>query len=504
MAIVLTNDENYKAIANAIRGQTGEIDKLLPEQMAEEIDNIPNYAQSVVQEVSDARTGYSGKRYNNLDARIDGDINDLLDKTNVVNYKDTTIHANNTYARNLVANRNKIEVLGQTIQNCLDHSSADKFSTLDGTIDEEGYIVLTADGSYKNFFSKIESAILKSSTTYTFLIDVKENSLVGDKQIRFGETSVYQPSSFTEGVFKTIDGTGIYKFTMQTKTSLDSIKVCDRAYLGSDSTSGTFKFRYAIVEGDWTNKEISWVPFGLNYPQTTEVVEDNGLEPTDENYQKRVININKPLASVSDTIRDRYYVKDGKKYHDQVVKEIILKGNEELFLVATTDNVTKAKYNTGVQIASHSVVCNRLNAIPSVAYSDIEGVATNEIGDIYFSIANSKLESPDINGIKKYIQANNLQFLIELVTPITTEIETEDMQSFDGQTNITTTNTIKPTLDIDIPSDLTAVTSSLIAENMALKQENQVLSNELESQASSIETQKANMDYISMMTGVEL
>ena len=611
MAIVLTNDENYKAIANAIRGQTGEIDKLLPEQMAEEIDNIPNYAQSVVQEVSDARTGYNGTRYENLDSRIDGDINNLLDKTNTVNYKETTIHANNTYARNLVANRNKVEVLGQTIQNCLDHSSADKFTIFNGIIDENGYIVLTADGNAKLAFTKKESGVLKPNTTYTFIVDVKEYSIQTssptDVVMLFGETgqSSYQ-SCFTTAINFNNSNTklklGINKFVLQTKADLSSAITADRCYMQIFAKSGTIKFRYAIVEGDWTNKEISFVPFGLNYPKTTEVVEcgknlfnleeffkfgslaqfvtidgdkvsttsvdgrmttpmkfseepiditlsgiikqgtatnvrfdllnngqlvssfyagrdkasgkadsirlnytttgscefenlqlELGTSATDyEPYTERKVNINKPLASISDTVRDRYYVKDGKKYHEQVIDILELNGDN---LQMTSINVDTPTGYTRFPVGNikgikkqgfYNLKCDKLPI--SLAYGDtlgevgISGSSENYHGLLYIRLKNEMLTSLNIAGIRKWLNENPLKILYELATPIVTEIQTEDMQSFDGQTNITTANAVKPTLDIDIPSDLTAVVSNLMVENTTLKQENQSLTSELENQ----------------------
>ena len=575
-------------------------------------------------QLSDAdRTSYNGQLYDTIGERIDADIQDLLNKIDnkidLVAYEGTSIHANNTYARNLVANRSKVEVLGQTIQNCLDHSSADKFSTLNGTVDEDGYITLNGEGDWVSAYTKVSSAVLKPSTTYTFIVDVKSNSAVTTGSlIKFADESQTAPSMFKASKILNELPVGITKFTMTTIDDLSLAKYADRATLYPNVTSGTIKFRYAIVEGDWTNKEISFVPFGLNYPATTEVVgcgknlfdvskipttwngttgiKNNGdgtiylkntpgdsavatkmklkdlcpwlkdgkkyllsyenstyqdakqfylseirkywlvgipLQMTSEHlesfvymypserpnteatlsnlqieeaevatdyepYTERKVNINKPLASINDTIRDKYYVKDGKKYHEQVVKEIVFDGSDDEVWSFDSDN---NYYHIKVSDLKHysKLLCDKAYYMDGRPDKFGQCYATSVI-----VLGCDRSVYPTSQDFKNYLKTNPYKVLYELATPITTEIETENWYSFNEQTNITTTNVVKPTLDIDIPSDLNAVVSNLMVENATLQAENQALTSELESQATSIETQQANVDYISMMTGVDL
>ena len=419
---------------------------------------------------------------------------------------------------------------------------------------------------------------------------------------------------------------GITKFTMTTIDDLSLAKYADRATLYPNVTSGTIKFRYAIVEGDWTNKEISFVPFGLNYPATTEVVgcgknlfdvskipttwngttgiKNNGdgtiylkntsgdssvatkmklkdlcpwlkdgkkyllsyenstyqdtkqfylskirkywyvgipLQMTSEHlesfvhmypsgrpnteatlsnlqieeaevatdyepYTERRININKPLASIDDNIRDRYYVKDGKKFHEQNIEYYGYDDSWSINAVTIRTNTVNAVLAIPNMVYSkENIGYSMCNIIAKYSYTtgDDEHFYSRT-GGYSLYIDKSRLSGTTKGDIKNWLRDNKAQFIAKLETPITTEIETEDIQSFDGQTNITTTNVVKPTLDIDIPSDLNAVVSNLMVENSSLQAENQALSNELENQASSIETQQANLDYISMMTGVDL
>lgn len=216
-------------------------------------------------------------------AKVEQEFNavyEVLEKSNIqfhVAYSGTSINADNTLAENLTLNRNSVEILGQTIQNCLDHSSVDKFGLLNGIV-SDGWIEISADGNFKNFRTLTDSVVAKPNTKYTFVVEVAEQSLQlgSGSYICFGETGAEanQPSLFVDQkIFMASNPlrVGINKFVLTTKSNFDGVFCADRGFISSSVISGSIKFRYMIIEGDWTNKDISWVPFGLNTPQTTEV-----------------------------------------------------------------------------------------------------------------------------------------------------------------------------------------------------------------------------------------
>lgn len=536
-----------------------------------------------------------------------------------VNYKDTTIHANNSLKRNLVDENTKIEVLGQTIQNLVDDSNIWK---TEQTVSTESASNVTLSTCGKEHFTK---SALKPSTKYTVFFDyeIKNNTL---------ENYYFQCNQAISGATQTsvftFDKNDIDNNTkLKTFTTSNAFNGLIQIYFGGRNGSATFKNNgFMILEGDWTNKEISFVPFGLNYPATTEVVgcgknlfdvskipttwngttgiKNNGdgtiylkntsgdsavatkmklkdlcpwlkdgkkyllsyenstyqdtkqfylseirkywyvgipLQMTSEHlesfvymypsgrpnteatlsnlqieeaevatdyepYTERRININKPLASIDDNIRDRYYVKDGKKFHEQNIEYYGYDDSWSINAVTIRTNTVNAVLAIPNMVYSkENIGYSMCNIIAKYSYTtgDDEHFYSRT-GGYSLYIDKSRLSGTTKGDIKNWLRDNKAQFIAKLETPITTEIETEDIQSFDGQTNITTTNVVKPTLDIDIPSDLNAVVSNLMVENSSLQAENQALSNELENQASSIETQQANLDYISMMTGVDL
>lgn len=566
------------------------------EQISENTENI----SQINAEIESARKGYMGKVYNSLGDRIDGDINSVLDKVDTVNYKDTSIHAANTYARNLTVNGGKVEILGQTIQNCLDHSSAEKFSTLKGTVDEEGYITMVANGVYLACKIKTDYAIVKPNTTYTLIMDIKELSIVPQDTARIEINQHYNDETtlFTSIIIKNVSelNIGINKFVLQSREDIENATFALRTQLTNSAISGTIKFRYAIIEGDWTNKEVSFVPFGLNTPQTTEVkmigknlfnadgAEDNKYQnsnistgnfgigsntnywitgfipvspgkryhvnlthnggayydinknpikddrisagvkiidtnnsayfiiltfeksttPFDkakemqfelgdiatgyESYTENTVTINQPLGSVSDTVRDRVYLKDGKAYFEQNTIEVVFDGSEdELWTIAVKSDTPTPYKIAGITLAPESVnQYDRFfknNRFVNTSWNDdsqivsfIDNYNVLRIGGV--PLADNLVDVPTF---RNYLKNNPLVIRYQ-ISPITTEISLHDFYSYAEQTNWYTTNTIKPTFDVDIPSNLSAVVSSLMVENESLQSENQSLASELENQ----------------------
>lgn len=240
----------------------------------QEVKQLSEQIEKVNKEVADAREGYFGEQYDSLSERIDGDINNVLDKVNVVAYEGTSFHATNTYARNLNVNRNKVEILGQTIQNCLDHSSVDKFQQLQGNLDEDGFIVVTGVVNSRLVNIKLSSAIIKPSTAYTVFVEVRENTLdtVNPVALVLASYNDMQCAISTQDFNISPKSIGTFKKVITSAEDLSDKNLVLRTAFSSAITSGTIKLRYMLLEGDWTNKDISWVPFGLNTPQTTEVM----------------------------------------------------------------------------------------------------------------------------------------------------------------------------------------------------------------------------------------
>lgn len=546
-------------------------------------------------------------------AKVDKEIKAVyatLEKSNIqfpVAYSGSSIHANNTLAENLTLNRNSVEVLGQTIQNCLDHSSVDKFTLLPGSISGDGYIQIQADGTCRNFAIRSTSAVLKPSTQYTLVIDVAENTLVGDGNVfQFFATNGHT-TFFSTGV-NANPQVGITKLVATTKDTFDGLAISFAGLIYRQITSGSIKFRLALIEGDWTDKDISWVPFGLNIPQTTEVkmvsenlikeftkplstgrygqslLADVHLEPntrysllvegnqedlfyTNEflfkervdfspgsvvnvttkdyinvelktvydpkrnkyiltknskdnsgdlftsvymyvgdsitelaPYVENTVIISKPLGSVSDTIRDRVYLNEGKAYHEQNVGSVIINGGSGQ-AIASVDVLGDGRY---VKIGMYDILPNIISGLSGshnlvicdkLAGGVLSGEGKQEQVSIYWHstrvevricVLSSRLTSLDKAGAQAFLQKNPL-LVFYPIEPVTTEISISDFYSYAGQTNWYTTNKIKPTIKAEIPSNIGAVVGALASENAQLKQSNMSMYQEMDGRMAAME-----------------
>lgn len=201
MALVSTDDRHYKNIAQAIRNKLGTEELLLPEQMAGAINSIGGFMK---------------------------------------NYQGTTIHADDTYYCNMVSNRNKIEVLGQTIQNC---------ANVNGFIYLEAYNIITSNTVISTSFP-----LMKNATTYTcFLsgasfadkidrISITDGNGLNNNVLGYGKFANRKATFITNIIYPTTNNV-IYlvtteKLSESEKQELDNLKIM-------------------ILEGDWTDKEVN-------------------------------------------------------------------------------------------------------------------------------------------------------------------------------------------------------------------------------------------------------
>lgn len=428
-------------------------------------------------------------------AKVDKEIKAVyatLEKSNIqfpVAYSGSSIHANNTLAENLTLNRNSVEILGQTIQNCLDHSSVDKFGLLNGIV-SDGWIEISADGNFKNFRTLTDSVVAKPNTKYTFVVEVAEQSLQtgSGSYICFGETSAEanQPSLFVDQKFFMASNplrVGINKFVLTTKSNFAGVFCADRGFISNSVISGSIKFRYMIIEGDWTNKDISWVPFGLNTPQTTEIIMENG-----DASERNAVTIRGPLGSVSDTIRDRVYLKDGKAYYEQNVASAVFDGSEdENWSAYTQQGMPNTYICTGIlgQIGKVAIQFSCISDRYARKYNftmQNNGVA-NGAKDIVIRDDNYTT----VENFVDYLQGSPITVIYQLATPITTEIQLSDFYSYEEQTNWYTTNAVKPTLKAEIPSNIGAVVGALAIENAQLKKSNLSMYQEMDGRMAAME-----------------
>lgn len=117
----------------------------------------------------------------------------------------------------------------------------------------------TTNLTFYNFFLQKSEMLAKPDTTYTVVVDFE--SVINEGQIQFGRTADSLDNNyFTTSETIPVNSIGRKIFKLTTKNDFANTKVAMRNFVnvGTDNTTakGTLKFRYMILEGDWTGKEI--------------------------------------------------------------------------------------------------------------------------------------------------------------------------------------------------------------------------------------------------------
>ncbi|NFH83219.1 hypothetical protein FDA28_07285, partial [Clostridium botulinum] len=117
----------------------------------------------------------------------------------------------------------------------------------------------TTNLTFYNFFLQKSEMLAKPDTTYTVVVDFE--SVINEGQIQFGRTADSLDNNyFTTSETIPVNSIGRKIFKLTTKNDFANTKVAMRNFcnIGTDNTTakGTLKFRYMVLEGDWTGKEI--------------------------------------------------------------------------------------------------------------------------------------------------------------------------------------------------------------------------------------------------------
>ena len=160
-------------------------------------------------------------------------------------------------------NENGIErsaiLKGRTLVNVFQFTSKDDFVNSDKIILDGTTMILNADGTYQNFWLK-NNGLVKANTTYLFVVDILENTLVYKSDIPSNSNAIYLTSSvsnnndsnfFQNGFVITIDelknGRFIKELTSN-PTSIGTEVILTRSFLSSNAISGTLKFKMMLIE----------------------------------------------------------------------------------------------------------------------------------------------------------------------------------------------------------------------------------------------------------------
>ena len=180
-----------------------------------------------------------------------------------------------------------------------------------------------------------------------------------------------------------------------------------------------------------------------------------------EDKKEILIGLDGGLKSLPDGTCDTIEQRDDGVYLIQRIGKVVLNGSDN-------EDWTKVGNATNHTLVYHSFNAKRISVAPycypflnsQLPYSNIkldniekEGCYTAQDGNVCVSISNNKLESPDPDGFKKWLQHNNMIGYYMLEKPIEVKLNssTLNLQVFKDLTYISSDNSIKPILEFKAP-----------------------------------------------------
>ena len=356
-----------------------------------------------------------------------------------------------------------IKMNGDSMVNVLRYNSINDFYWMDGTISSDGYIEITAESSnYKNFFIKKECVTVKPNTTYTFFIDIAENTLVRDDgyegyRLAFGGTNNDYDASYWKGD-KWLDGgiTGKYSFTLETKDDFSNVSTGDRGFVNT-GTTGKIKFRYMIVEGDHAGKDVDYFEGMKSVGEQEDGNHNIKIKSQNEKNQseEKKIVLKEPLRGIEGSVKDKIIKKDGKWVIERNYAQLTLSPNSTWYYQPEKINDNNPMFKTGVGVEADEVNVNAIsNRFPgetagALWSNDTESICLNREGNLQIRIDRNKLDSVDVEGFKRYITQNQIIVIYKLKTPIYEQLNADSsINLFEGTTSISNNSMVPVIMEV--------------------------------------------------------
>ena len=297
------NEEERQA-NEVIRQDNEEVRQVQEQQRQDsmsEIENRFNQLETSKQqdaEVINARTStVKNKTYDNLNNRLEDTEKEVYKplKSNPI----TTYNNVISLPDNALNGQINVNIKGNTLTNLAGlsgkgfNSPEDEILINQGTL-KDGVLELVSDGqNYKNF--RI-SANLKEDTTYTYVVEIVENTL--DASLALLQSNIGGSVKYVHP--KEI---GLIKFAFvagkeDKQAKLDMITL----YLNSLNTEGTkVKLKnLMILEGDYTNKEVNYIEDTKSVPASFRVKSvGKNLAPVINGTFENWSNVNKEVYSIN-------------------------------------------------------------------------------------------------------------------------------------------------------------------------------------------------------------
>lgn len=219
---------------------------------------------------------------------------------------------------------------------------------------------------------------------------------------------------------------------------------------------GYFRFSYASEEDELPATNI----------QLEEGTEATAYEPYQEDIKEITASISGGLKGIIGGTDDVAYINpdNGQVWIEQNIGHYTSVGNEVVTLHEVRDNTIGFTFMFNVGTArgvnnSPNFICNYLGTNIKCYGKDVEGCFGTSDG-FFGSVNKSRLETPDLEGVKKYIRANFKECYYQLDKPKYVKANSPDilnLKTFNGATHVFSKQDFKPTISFN--TDFVPLTS---------------------------------------------
>ena len=287
---------------------------------------------------------------------------------------------------------------------------------------------------------------------------------------------------------------GIFPGGVYTNQHGDTPKlVPKRATTMPVSTEDYYHFN-GIYLGGWTQENINKYQSML---ESDIQIEYGTISTQYEPYKENRLEILLPQYGFEEGLRGiNSFIYDELNYIRNVaikrIEKYIVTGNENFMIDIRNDHMYCYFILEGCKPGSgRDAICNQFNYVDALWDKDKvenqgrEGFDLSGTNSLTFQILLSKLETQDVEGVKKYFktlydEGNPVIIYYELAKPIETPLkETINLTSYNKDTYILFENNIGGTSNFKIPIDISKTINSLLEERQTLENEVVILSNEI-------------------------
>lgn len=330
---------------------------------------------------------------------------------------------------------------GQTLVNVDTYRTTDDFKSLGKqvTLEDNGYIVVRANGEYQNFMTNF-NGMLKPNTKYIYIIEIAENTLENDENenvVRFfSNGNIVGETPFVNQTYNIKKGdVGTFKVVVTTQADFTEYDYIfnSRNFVDRLATTGIIKFRFMSFE--YVEGMENWdIPYfeGMASVQA----------PTVQTVGKNLYN---PRTAYLDEANNQF-----------IYNMIDLNPNSMYSFYAKGNVISFELYNDNNQPTGGIDENASLNRICFGTTSEEVKV---KLG--FYNGTTNGIEDVDFSNVQ--LQEGSVFTQYELATPVVTAVQPQitdqngntinSLYAFNGTTHITTGSAaLLPTVDVEVPS----------------------------------------------------